>query len=48
MAYNSAVVQLRNLNASDPSGFSASLVVGIKILGLALGVVGLIGSLRPR
>ena len=48
LAYSSVIFQLANLDAHDPSGFSPLLVVGVKGLGLALGVLGLIGAIGAK
>ena len=47
LAYGSFFGQLLALNQPDPSGMSPLFVVGVKGLGLALAVVGLITSLKP-
>jgi hypothetical protein len=46
IAYGSLTFQLANLTAPEPSGWPATLVVGIKAIGLIIGIVGLIGSLN--
>ena len=46
MAYGSFFGQLQTLSEPDPSGASSSLVAGVKGLGLALGIVGLVCALR--
>ena len=49
MAYGSFFGQLAELSRADPSGVSPMFVVGVKGLGLLLGVVGLVLTLRrPR
>lgn len=47
VAYGSFLGQLLALNQPDPSGLSPLVVVGVKGLGLALAVAGLVTSLKP-
>ena len=46
MAYGSFFDQLRVLSRPDPSGVSPVFVVGVKGLGLILGIIGLVLTLR--
>jgi hypothetical protein len=44
IAYSSVFIQLANLSQPDPSGLSPTLVVFVKAVGLALGILGLISA----
>ena len=46
MAYPSFVTQLQHLDQPDPAPISSELVAVIKGVGLALAILGLLGSLR--
>ena len=46
MAYASFFGQLQVLSKADPSGVSPVLVVTVKALGLAIGIIGLVLALR--
>jgi biopolymer transport protein ExbB/TolQ len=48
IAYGSLFGQIAAVNQPDPSGVAVGLVLAFKALGLALGIVGLVGSLRGR
>jgi hypothetical protein len=48
MAYGSFFGQLAALGNPDPSGVSPAIVVGIKGLGLLIGIVGMVLALRSR
>jgi len=46
MAYSSLFIQLARLNESDPSGLAPKIVVSVKAIGLACGLVGLVCAFR--
>lgn len=46
MAYGSFFGQLAELSRADPSGVSPALVVAVKGIGLLLGIIGLVLTLR--
>lgn len=46
MAYSSFFHQLQLLSQPDPSGLPPGVVVAVKGIGLAIGVLGLVGALR--
>jgi hypothetical protein len=48
LAYSSVFSQLATLGQPDPSGLPPGAVAAFKALGLALGVVGLVGALAER
>ena len=48
LAYGSFFAQLGALDRPDPSGLAPALVVGIKGVGLVLGVIGLVTSVVAR